>query len=99
MQRTKRLCAAIGATGSILCLAGAVLLVTPAAAQGGGYPCAADCDENDVVVVSELITCVNIFLGRNDMESCRPCDGNGDHQVTINELVAGVINAQNGCSA
>jgi hypothetical protein len=40
---------------------------------------------------------VNIALGNADVSTCTAGDANGDSEVTVNEIVAGVNNALNGC--
>lgn len=59
--------------------------------------CVGDCDGNGTVIISELITGVNIALDRADIAVCRAFDANGDGRVTINELIAAVGNALSGC--
>jgi hypothetical protein len=59
--------------------------------------CVADCNENDVVAVDELIRAVGIALGTEPMASCGPADDNADGSVAANELVHAVANAVGGC--
>ena len=40
---------------------------------------------------------VNIALGTAPVSACMAGDANGDGEITINEIVAGVNNALNGC--
>jgi hypothetical protein len=40
---------------------------------------------------------VNIALGNPDFASCSAGDANGDHQITVDEILAAVNNALNGC--
>jgi hypothetical protein len=49
------------------------------------------------VTVDELLTAVNIALGTSPVEQCPAFDANGDGAVTVNEILAGVNNALNGC--
>lgn len=51
---------------------------------------AGDCDGNGVVTISELVTGVNIALGRRPLEECPAFDTNGDGRVGIEELVQAV---------
>lgn len=62
---------------------------TPRATPTPG-PCTGDCDRNGKVVVSELVTCVNIALDRADQVACPACDEDASGQVAVNELVAAV---------
>jgi hypothetical protein len=47
--------------------------------------------------VNELIAAVNIALGQAQITACRACDLNGDAMITINELIAAVTKALQGC--
>jgi hypothetical protein len=49
------------------------------------------------VTVDELIKGVNIALGNANVSTCRAGDANSDGEITINEIIAGVGNALNGC--
>jgi hypothetical protein len=40
---------------------------------------------------------VNIALGTAAVSTCSACDSNHDGQVEINEIIAAVNNALNGC--
>jgi hypothetical protein len=51
------------------------------------------------VTVRELITMVNIGLGNAAVSTCTAGDANGDGEITVNEIVAGVSAALNGCPA
>ena len=57
----------------------------PAKAQ-----CAGDCNGDKMVVIGELITCVNIALGSSPVSTCTACDVDGDGMVSIGELIAAV---------
>jgi hypothetical protein len=59
--------------------------------------CAGDCDGDDGVGVSELITGVNILLGSTAADACRAFDRNGDGAVEVAELIQGVNALLNGC--
>jgi hypothetical protein len=49
------------------------------------------------VRIGELITAVNIALGRAAILSCRAVDSNGDGAARIGELIAAVRSALEGC--
>ena len=49
------------------------------------------------MTVNELIQMVNVALDTAPGSSCVAGDANGDGAITINEIVAGVNNALNGC--
>lgn len=61
------------------------------------FGCAADCNGDSMVAVSELITATNIALGILPLDACLLADRNRDDAVTINELVAAVAAALDGC--
>jgi cysteine-rich repeat protein len=80
----------LGAAG----LAAIGWLVTPVHAQ---EPCAGDCDGSETVAINELVRCVNITLGSQELSTCDACDVNGDDEVRINELIASVNGALTDC--
>jgi len=49
------------------------------------------------VTADELVRCVQIALATQPVTACSACDANADGLVTVNELVAAVDNALNGC--
>ena len=59
--------------------------------------CAGDCDSSGAVTVNEVITLVNVALGTGPLAHCEVGDGNGDRQITIDELIIAVMNALAGC--
>jgi hypothetical protein len=61
--------------------------------------CRGDCDSGGAVTIGELITAVNISLGRADIATCAAIDGDGDGAASIAELVRAVLSALNGCPA
>jgi len=65
---------------------------------GPGPDCLGDCNDNGSVTVAELISAVNISLGRQPMAVCLNADANSDDRVSISELVTAVINNLSGCS-
>jgi len=71
-----------------------LLLALGAAVQA---QCVGDCDDSGDVVVSELITGINIALGSAPVESCPSFDSNGSGDVTVDELVTAINNALTGC--
>lgn len=60
-------------------------------------PCSGDCDASGAVSVSEIVQAVNMALGSSPVDQCTSVDGDGDNRVTINELVAVVSAALEGC--
>ncbi len=60
-------------------------------------PCPGDCNGNNSVAISELVTAVNITLGNRDVADCRAVDLNRNGRVAINELVTAVRATLNGC--
>ena len=67
------------------------------AAVQAGPGCAADCDGDGVVTVSELVTAVGIGLGVRPVEACPPADVDSSGTVEVGELVQAVREALEGC--
>lgn len=61
--------------------------------------CAGDCDGDGAVGVGELVTVVDIVIGRSGAALCRAADINGDARIAVNDLVAAVAQAMHGCVA
>jgi len=72
---------------------------TPSATPDGPCrrPCPVDCDDDCEVGISELIRAVQISLGEADLVLCLGADRDDDGTVRINELIAGVTSALDGC--
>jgi hypothetical protein len=80
--------------------ASATAAVTPTLAATPtvtGPGCVGDCDGLGSVLVNELVFGVNIALGTADVAGCLNFDRDRSGTVTIEELVAAVRNALNGC--
>lgn len=81
---------------SLLCLSAA------AAAQDRPLPasgCAVDCNRSGEVEISELLRAVGIGLGAGTVSACAAADRDGNRQVTVDELLAGVASLLEGCPA
>lgn len=76
-----------------------VLLARMLVADAVGAVCTGDCDGDHEVEVNEPIIGVSIALGRAPLDTCVAFDANGDAVVAINELIAAVRNAFDGCPA
>ncbi len=63
-----------------------------------GPSCAGDCNGDFTVTVDELLTAVNIALGKAPAINCAAADLNQDGIVTVDEIVSAVNSALNGCS-
>lgn len=61
--------------------------------------CVGDCDGRGDVTISDLIRGVSIALGSLPITACPAFDPSGSGRVEINELIAAVNNALNGCPA
>jgi hypothetical protein len=59
--------------------------------------CVGDCDANGTIAVSELLQGVRISLGHAAAASCPALDADGGGSVSIDELIAAVAGAMNGC--
>lgn len=82
--------------------AGALLasvLLFSAADRSEAATCAGDCNGNDAVVINELVTLVNIGLGNAPVLGCSAGDVNQDGEISIDEIVAAVVKALEGCAA
>lgn len=60
-------------------------------------PCAANCNGDSRVDVSELVTAVNIALGAMSLSSCSQADLDLDGSVSVDELIRAVTAALFGC--
>jgi hypothetical protein len=49
------------------------------------------------VTIDELLRMVNIALGSSPISECWPGDQNGNGNITVDEILAAVNNALNGC--
>lgn len=59
--------------------------------------CLGDCDGEGSVGINELLTSLNIALGLAPVSRCAVCDDDHNGRLTVDELVAAVRNALNGC--
>lgn len=60
-------------------------------------PCPGDCNGDRIVSVNELVLCVDILLGQSPLSECERLDTNEDGVVTIDNAVAAVGAAIEGC--
>jgi hypothetical protein len=67
-------------------------------ADASAPTCTGDCDDNGMVAINELILGVNIALDLRPANAC-PAFLNAQGKVDIAQLIQGVDNALNGCSA
>jgi hypothetical protein len=59
--------------------------------------CEGDCNGDHSVTIDEIIVGVHIAIGNEPVGDCRAMDGDGDGAVTVNELLAAVTRATQGC--
>lgn len=64
----------------------------------GTVDCFGDCNGDAAVSIAELISAVSIALGSAPFESCANADADGDGTLQINDLIASVTSALQGCS-
>ncbi len=88
-----------GGPSRLVLVAGLVTVLAIAPSRAARAGCVGDCDRGGTVTIGELIVGVNIALGYADVTACPSFDVNGDHQVTISELITAVNNALSGCPA
>jgi YVTN family beta-propeller protein len=62
-----------------------------------GASCPGDCDQRGLVTVADLVKGVDIMLGKVGVEACQSLDRNADRTITIDDLVAAVNAALDGC--
>jgi hypothetical protein len=79
------MCSALSPAAGV-CLRGPVLDVCPG-----------DCDENEVITVDEILVVIRIALGEADLRSCASADTSDDGQITVEEIIATVDRALDGC--
>lgn len=70
------------------------LWAIPAPAQTA---CAGDCDNNRNVTIDEILRGINVSLGEASLGDCTAFDLNADHIVTVDELLASIRAALDGC--
>lgn len=59
--------------------------------------CIGDCDSNGAVRIDELLSGVNIALGRAPLMRCAGFDTNANGSLQVNELLSGVRSSLEGC--
>ncbi|HYD49858.1 MAG TPA: hypothetical protein VEB21_15985 [Terriglobales bacterium] len=62
-----------------------------------GSTCPGDCSRDGQTTVDEILLGVNIALGDADLSVCPVFDADSDAAVTVNELLAAIDRALNGC--
>ena len=72
--------------------------LTTCAAASGATMCTGDCDDSGQVTLDELVRSVDAALqtGPND---CANCDRNGNGVISVDEIIAAVNSAVDGCPA
>lgn len=67
------------------------------AARVDGASCVGDCSADRIVTVDEIVRGVRLALGEGQLVGCGAFDTDGDARVTVNEIVASVHAALEGC--
>ena len=70
---------------------------TPTETPPAAGVCIGDCDGNGQVTVDEILTMVNIAVGKTPITKCDADNANHDDQITIDKILTAVNNALNGC--
>jgi len=83
---------------AIVLLVCGALLLHAAAARAEAQSCLGDCDANLAVTVDELVKGVNIALGTMELGQCGAFDRDQSGTVSVDELVAAVRGALEGCT-
>ncbi|MBI3785260.1 MAG: hypothetical protein HY270_17850 [Deltaproteobacteria bacterium] len=79
---------------SVVVVLGAIAILTSASSA---QICSGDCDANGSVTIDELVRGTAIALGTLGLSTCAVFDGNGDHNVTVDELIVAANRGLNGC--
>ena len=64
----------------------------------GTLDCFGDCNGDATVSIAELISAVSIALGSAPFDSCANADADRDGTLRINDLIASVTSALQGCA-
>jgi hypothetical protein len=59
--------------------------------------CAGDCNADGQVAIDEILRLVNLALGNGQADGCAVADVDHNQQITVDEIVAAINNALNGC--
>jgi len=59
--------------------------------------CIGDCSTDGYVTIDELLTMVNVALGKASLLDCPGGEANADNHITVDEILRAVSNALNGC--
>ncbi|HKA54801.1 MAG TPA: hypothetical protein VKJ47_14170 [Candidatus Binatia bacterium] len=71
---------------------------TPSPTVTSRSTCIGDCDGDGMVTVDEVLTMVNIGLGRLLSSECEAGDANHDGFITVDEITAAVNRVLDGCN-
>jgi len=93
MMLSKRIMALVSRTALLVAIAVAVV------GRGAAYACPGDCDASGTTTIDELHDGVDIALEKRPAVDCRACDTNTNGAVEVDEIVAAVDAARNGCPA
>lgn len=61
--------------------------------------CLGDCDDDANVTVDEILRGVGMALGLSTVDDCPAFDGNGDHAISVDEIIGAVVKALEGCES
>lgn len=62
-------------------------------------PCVGDCDSDAQVTVDEILRGVGMALGTSTVDDCPAFDANGDHVISVDEIIGAVVKALEGCES
>jgi hypothetical protein len=60
--------------------------------------CVGDCNGDRQVAINELLTIIDVALGQAPVSMCEAADVDGNGSITVDEILAAVNTALNGCS-
>ncbi|MBP1685543.1 MAG: Thiamin-phosphate pyrophosphorylase, partial [Deltaproteobacteria bacterium] len=81
-----------------VCRSGTAPTPTPTVPIGPAT-CTGDCNNLHVVTVDNLLTMIDIGLGKTSIAACMAGDRDHNFQITVDEVITAVPNALDGCPA
>ena len=70
---------------------------TPTPTPSAPRSCAGDCNGDQQVAINELLAIIDVALGQAPVSMCEAADVDGNGGITVDEILAAVNSALNGC--